>query len=97
MPNGTRELRYRLSGSGLPVAPGATVVLHLHVNSFFRSDAHGAEAYYWPGNVLGSEVCDAILRAGVDYGARQWMQDHPGQVAWFDSDRPGYVVVDGPY
>lgn len=25
------------------------------------------------------------------------MQDHPGQVAWFDSDRPGYVEdVDDP-
>ena len=54
---------------------GAELILHLHVNWNNRSDVHGCEAYYWPGNLVGQEVGDSVLRAMSD------VLRHPSRVA----------------
>ena len=35
-------------------------------------------------------VCREILAGDSGFGARQWMDAHPSQVAWFDCDNPRY-------
>ena len=42
--------------------------------------------------VLESSVCRAILQGDDEFGARQWMEQNPSQVAWFDSDNGHYCV-----
>lgn len=47
--------------------------------------------------VFDAGVCTEILAAGDACGPRQWLDAHPSQVAWFDSDNVHYVVdVDEP-
>lgn len=47
--------------------------------------------------IVEAVVCRAILASGDDVGMRQWMDAHPSQVAWLDSDNEHYCVdVDEP-
>jgi CTP:molybdopterin cytidylyltransferase MocA len=47
--------------------------------------------------VLEASACSEILRGDAGYGAREWMDEHPDEVAWFDSDNVHYVEdVDYP-
>lgn len=47
--------------------------------------------------LLDASVGPEILRGDATYGARQWLDEHPDEVAWFDSDNLHYVVdVDFP-
>jgi molybdenum cofactor cytidylyltransferase len=47
--------------------------------------------------VLEASACSEILRGDAGYGAREWMDEHPDEVSWFDSDNLHYVVdVDYP-
>ena len=47
--------------------------------------------------VLEASACGEILRGDAGYGAREWMDEHPDEVAWFDSDNVHYVEdVDYP-
>lgn len=47
--------------------------------------------------VLEASACSEILRGDVGYGAREWLDQHPDEVAWFDSDNTHYVEdVDFP-
>jgi N-acetylmuramoyl-L-alanine amidase len=61
----------------------ADFCLHLHVNAApGNRHQHGAEAYYWPGNAIGREVSDAILRAMPP-------PLHVGRMATSVGDKPG--------
>jgi CTP:molybdopterin cytidylyltransferase MocA len=47
--------------------------------------------------LLEASACSEILRGDAGYGAREWMDEHPDEVAWFDSDNAHYVEdVDYP-
>jgi CTP:molybdopterin cytidylyltransferase MocA len=47
--------------------------------------------------LLEATACAEILRGDAGYGAREWMDEHPDEVAWFDSDNLHYVEdVDYP-
>jgi CTP:molybdopterin cytidylyltransferase MocA len=47
--------------------------------------------------VLEASACSEILRGDASYGAREWIDEHPDEVAWFDSDNVHYVEdVDFP-
>lgn len=47
--------------------------------------------------LLDASVGPEILRGDATYGARQWLDEHPDEVVWFDSDNLHYVVdVDFP-
>jgi len=47
--------------------------------------------------VLEASACSEILRGDAGYGAREWMDEHPDEVAWFDSENLRYVEdVDYP-
>jgi molybdenum cofactor cytidylyltransferase len=47
--------------------------------------------------LLDASVGREILRGNATYGAREWLDEHPDEVAWFDSDNLHYVVdVDFP-
>jgi CTP:molybdopterin cytidylyltransferase MocA len=47
--------------------------------------------------VLEASACSEILGGDASYGAREWMDEHPDEVAWFDSDNLHYVEdVDYP-
>jgi CTP:molybdopterin cytidylyltransferase MocA len=38
-----------------------------------------------------------ILRGDATYGAREWLDERPDEIAWFDSDNVHYIVdVDFP-
>ena len=47
--------------------------------------------------LLAAGACSEILRGDAGYGAREWLDEHPDEVAWFDSDNLHYVEdVDYP-
>ena len=47
--------------------------------------------------MLDAGVCSEILRGHAGYGAREWLDEHPDEVAWLDSDNLHYVEdVDFP-
>jgi CTP:molybdopterin cytidylyltransferase MocA len=47
--------------------------------------------------MLDASACAEILRGNAGYGAREWLDEHPDEVAWFDSDNLHYVEdVDFP-
>jgi CTP:molybdopterin cytidylyltransferase MocA len=47
--------------------------------------------------VLEASACSEILRGDAGYGAREWLDEHPDEVSWFDSDNLHYVEdVDYP-
>ena len=47
--------------------------------------------------LLDASVGPEILRGDATYGAREWLDEHPDEVAWFDSDNLHYVEdVDFP-
>jgi molybdenum cofactor cytidylyltransferase len=47
--------------------------------------------------VLEASACAEILRGDASYGAREWTDEHPDEIAWFDSDNPHYIEdVDFP-
>jgi CTP:molybdopterin cytidylyltransferase MocA len=47
--------------------------------------------------VLEASACSEILRGDAGYGAREWMDEHPDEVAWFESGNVHYTVdVDYP-
>jgi CTP:molybdopterin cytidylyltransferase MocA len=47
--------------------------------------------------MLDAGACAEILRGSAGYGAREWLDEHPDEVAWFDSDNLHYVEdVDFP-
>jgi len=47
--------------------------------------------------ILDASACAEILRGDAGYGARQWLDEHPDEIAWFDSDNVHYVEdVDFP-
>jgi molybdenum cofactor cytidylyltransferase len=47
--------------------------------------------------MLDAEACGEILRGNAAYGAREWLDEHPDEVAWLDSDNLHYVEdVDFP-
>jgi molybdenum cofactor cytidylyltransferase len=47
--------------------------------------------------MLDADACSEILRGNAGYGAREWLDEHPDEVAWFDSDNLHYVEdVDFP-
>lgn len=47
--------------------------------------------------MLDAGACAEILRGNAGYGAREWLDEHPDEVAWFDSDNLHYVEdVDFP-
>lgn len=47
--------------------------------------------------LLDASVGREILRGNATYGAREWLDEHPDEVAWFESDNLHYVVdVDFP-
>jgi CTP:molybdopterin cytidylyltransferase MocA len=41
--------------------------------------------------VLAASACGEILRGDAGYGAREWLDEHPDEVCWFDSDNLHYV------
>ena len=41
--------------------------------------------------VLEASACSEILRGDAGYGAREWLDEHPDEVSWFDSDNLHYV------
>lgn len=46
---------------------------------------------------LDADVAREILRGDAAYGAREWLDEHPDEVAWFDSDNTHFVEdVDVP-
>jgi CTP:molybdopterin cytidylyltransferase MocA len=47
--------------------------------------------------VLEASACGEILRGDAGYGAREWMDEYPDEVFWFDSENAHYVEdVDYP-
>jgi molybdenum cofactor cytidylyltransferase len=47
--------------------------------------------------LLEASACSEILRGDAGYGAREWLDEHPDEVAWFDSDNVHFVEdVDYP-
>lgn len=47
--------------------------------------------------MLDASACAEILRGDAGYGAREWLDEHPDEIAWFDSDNVNYVEdVDFP-
>jgi molybdenum cofactor cytidylyltransferase len=47
--------------------------------------------------MLDASACAEILRGNAGYGAREWLDEHPDEVAWFDSDNLHYIEdVDFP-
>jgi molybdenum cofactor cytidylyltransferase len=47
--------------------------------------------------MLDASACAEILRGDAGYGAREWLDEHPDDVAWLDSDNLHYVEdVDFP-
>jgi len=47
--------------------------------------------------LLDANVVREILRGDATYGAREWLDEHPDEIAWFDSDNVHYIVdVDFP-
>jgi len=40
---------------------------------------------------LEASACSEILRGDAGYGAREWLDEHPDEVSWFDSDNLHYV------
>jgi CTP:molybdopterin cytidylyltransferase MocA len=47
--------------------------------------------------VLEASACSEILRGDAGYGAREWLDEHPDEIAWFDCDNAHYVEdVDYP-
>jgi molybdenum cofactor cytidylyltransferase len=47
--------------------------------------------------LLEASACSEILRGDAGYGAREWLDEHPDEVDWFDSDNVRYVEdVDYP-
>jgi CTP:molybdopterin cytidylyltransferase MocA len=47
--------------------------------------------------LLEASACREILRGDAGYGAREWLDEHPDEVCWFDSDNLHYVEdVDYP-
>jgi CTP:molybdopterin cytidylyltransferase MocA len=46
---------------------------------------------------LEASACSEILKGDASYGAREWLDEHPDEVSWFDSDNLHYVEdVDYP-
>ena len=41
--------------------------------------------------VLEASACSEILRGDAGYGAREWLDEHPDEVSWFDNDNLHYV------
>jgi len=41
--------------------------------------------------MLDAGVCAEILRGNAGYGAREWLDEHPDEIAWLDSDNLHYV------
>jgi molybdenum cofactor cytidylyltransferase len=47
--------------------------------------------------MLDAGACAEILRGNAGYGAREWLDEHPDEVAWLDSDNLHYIEdVDFP-
>jgi len=47
--------------------------------------------------MLDAGACAEILRGDAGYGAREWLDEHPDEVAWLDSDNLHYIEdVDFP-
>lgn len=47
--------------------------------------------------ILAAAACSEILKGDAGYGAREWMDEHDDEVAWFDSENVHYVEdVDYP-
>lgn len=47
--------------------------------------------------MLDASACAEILRGNAGYGAREWLDEHPDEIAWLDSDNLHYVEdVDFP-
>lgn len=47
--------------------------------------------------MLDDRACSEILRGHAGYGAREWLDEHPDEIAWLDSDNLHYVEdVDFP-
>jgi len=47
--------------------------------------------------MLDAGACSEILRGNAGYGAREWLDEHPDEIAWLDSDNLNYVEdVDFP-
>jgi CTP:molybdopterin cytidylyltransferase MocA len=47
--------------------------------------------------VLEASACSEILRGDAGYGAREWMDEHPDEVKWLDSENVHYIEdVDYP-
>jgi molybdenum cofactor cytidylyltransferase len=47
--------------------------------------------------MLDAGACAEILRGNAGYGAREWLDEHPDEIAWLDSDNLHYVEdVDFP-
>ena len=40
---------------------------------------------------LEASACSEILRGDAGYGAREWLDEHPDEVSWFDNDNLHYV------
>lgn len=41
--------------------------------------------------VLEASACREILRGDAGYGAREWLDEHPDEIAWLDCDNAHYV------
>lgn len=47
--------------------------------------------------LLEASACSEILRGDAGYGAREWLDEHPDEVAWFESENVHYIEdVDYP-
>ena len=40
---------------------------------------------------LEASACSEILRGDAGFGAREWLDEHPDEVSWFDNDNLHYV------
>jgi len=98
LPEGSATVVIALADQPLLVADDVAILLQ----AFARRGANRVVAPRVAGQrghplVVERGVCRTILAATADVGVRQWMDAHPSQVAWLDSDNDHYCVdVDEP-
>jgi N-acetylmuramoyl-L-alanine amidase len=60
---------------------GCALVVSIHVNAYHNAFMRTALGFHWPDDILGKEVCEAILRA--------WPRDLMGRArSWEATDNP---------
>lgn len=74
------------------ISTEATLALVIHVNASKRSTAHGLTCYFWPGNLVGKQISQAILDAAPQ-ALRVWTNPI---AAYNDPSTPDDDWIEGP-